>query len=234
MTPYLGISGLFWGNPPVTGGFPSQWAIREKGVSVLWCHHESKLNQNVKKVIMKKWIIYIEDLSSKMFRDKLEIIRNLTLVHPLTANALSASLSAGSRNSHRANNVTSVPMVSWQGESPVREPKASWQARDTTKERSSPLVAVVGVAVVAEIYMMTSSNETFSTLLALCAGNSPVTGEFSSQRQVTRIFGVFFDLRLNKRLSKQSWGCWFETLSSSLWHHCNEILTDRRRWIISE
>ena len=48
--------------------------------------------------------------------------------------------------------------------------------------------------------------DTFSALLALCAGNSPVTGEFPSQRPVTRSFDVFFDLRLNKRLSKQPWG----------------------------
>ena len=46
--------------------------------------------------------------------------------------------------------------------------------------------------------------ETFSALLALCAGNSPVTGEFPAQRRVTRSFDVFFDLRLNKWLSKQS------------------------------
>ena len=31
----------------------------------------------------------------------------------------------------------------------------------------------------------------------------------------------FFDLRLNKRLRKQSRGSWFETPSSSLWRHCN-------------
>ena len=37
--------------------------------------------------------------------------------------------------------------------------------------------------------------ETFSVLLALCAGNSPVTGEFPSQRPVTQSFDVFFDLR---------------------------------------
>ena len=49
--------------------------------------------------------------------------------------------------------------------------------------------------------MMTSSNGTISALLVLCAGNSPVTGEFPSQMLVTRSFGVFFDLRLNKRLS---------------------------------
>ena len=38
--------------------------------------------------------------------------------------------------------------------------------------------------------------ETFSTLLAICAGNSPGTGEFPAQRPVTRSFDVFFDLRL--------------------------------------
>ena len=63
--------------------------------------------------------------------------------------------------------------------------------------------------------------ETFSALLALCAENSPVTGEFSSQRPVTRSFDVFFDLHLNKRLRKQSWGLWLETPSHSLWRHCN-------------
>ena len=63
--------------------------------------------------------------------------------------------------------------------------------------------------------------EPFSALLAICAGNSPVTGEFSAQRPVTRSFDAFFDLRLNKRLSKQSWGWGFETLSRPLWRHCN-------------
>ena len=53
--------------------------------------------------------------------------------------------------------------------------------------------------------------EAFSALLALCAGNSLVTGEFLSQRSVTRSFGVFFDLRPNKRLSKQWRRRWFET-----------------------
>ena len=45
--------------------------------------------------------------------------------------------------------------------------------------------------------------ETFSALLALCAGNSPLTDEFPEQRPVKRSFDVFFDLILNKRLSKQ-------------------------------
>ena len=46
--------------------------------------------------------------------------------------------------------------------------------------------------------------ETFSALLALCAGKSPITGEFPAQRPVTRGIDVFFYLRLNERLSKQS------------------------------
>ena len=63
--------------------------------------------------------------------------------------------------------------------------------------------------------------ETFSALLAICAGNSPVTGEFPAQRPVTRSFDVFFVLRPNKRLNKQSWGWWFETPQRSIWRDCN-------------
>ena len=61
--------------------------------------------------------------------------------------------------------------------------------------------------------------ETFSALLALCAGNSPVNSPHKGP--VKRSFGVFFNLRLNKRLSKHSWGRWFEATSRSLWRHCN-------------
>ena len=48
--------------------------------------------------------------------------------------------------------------------------------------------------------------ETFSALLAICARNSPVPGEFPAQRPVMQSFDAFFDLRLNKRVSKQSCG----------------------------
>ena len=60
--------------------------------------------------------------------------------------------------------------------------------------------------------------ETFSVQLAICAVNSR---EFPSQRPVKRSFDVSFDLRLNKRLRKQSWGWRFETLLLPLWRHCN-------------
>ena len=63
--------------------------------------------------------------------------------------------------------------------------------------------------------------ETFSALLAICAGNSPVIGEFSAQRPVTWSFHVLYDLCLNKRLSKQTWVWWFDTPSCPIWRHCN-------------
>ena len=63
-------------------------------------------------------------------------------------------------------------------------------------------------------YMMTSSNGIVSRLLVLCEGK--------------RRASVIFDLRLNKRLSKQSRRRWFETPSRSLWCHCSGSVL---RWI---
>ena len=69
--------------------------------------------------------------------------------------------------------------------------------------------------------------EACSAFLALCAGNPPVTAGLPPQRPVTRNFDVlfiyFFDLRLSKRLSKQSGRRWFVTPSRSLWRHCNGL-----------
>ena len=67
---------------------------------------------------------------------------------------------------------------------------------------------------------MTPSNWNVS-IQALCVGNSPVTGEFPSQRPVTQSFDIFFELHLNIRLSKQSRRRWFETPLRSLWRHSN-------------
>ena len=63
-----------------------------------------------------------------------------------------------------------------------------------------------------------------SALLAICVENSPVPGEVPAQRPVTRSFDVFFDLHPNKRLSKQWWGWWFETLSCPLWRYRNDTI----------
>ena len=62
--------------------------------------------------------------------------------------------------------------------------------------------------------------KTFFALLALCVGNSLVTGEFPAQRPVTWSFDILLDLHLNKQLSKQSWGWWFQTPLCPLWRHC--------------
>ena len=67
--------------------------------------------------------------------------------------------------------------------------------------------------------------ETFSTLLALCEGNPPVSGWFPSQRPVTQSIDVFFPLHPNKRLSKQSRRRLLEILLRSLWCHCNASIT---------
>ena len=66
--------------------------------------------------------------------------------------------------------------------------------------------------------------ETFSALLFLCTENSRVTGEFPSERPVTRSFDAFFDLRLNKELSTQWRSRWLETPVHSLWPHSNGFM----------
>ena len=73
--------------------------------------------------------------------------------------------------------------------------------------------------------------ETFSALLANYAGNSPVSGDFPAQRPATRSFDVFFDQRPNKRLSKQSWGWWFETHPPPLWRDSN-VPMSFSRWML--
>ena len=71
------------------------------------------------------------------------------------------------------------------------------------------------------MFMMTSSNGNIFRVTGHLCGEFTDPGEFPAQRPVTRSFDVFFDLRLNKRLSKQWWGWWFETLSRPLWRQRN-------------
>ena len=70
---------------------------------------------------------------------------------------------------------------------------------------------------------MTSSNGNIFRVTGPLCGEFTGPGEFPTQRPVTRSFGALFDLRLNKRLSKQAWGWWFETPSWSLWRQRNEV-----------
>ena len=69
--------------------------------------------------------------------------------------------------------------------------------------------------------MMTSSNGNIFRATSHLCGEFTGSGDFPTQRPVTRSFDVFFDLCLNKRLNKQPWGWWFETPSWSLWRQCN-------------
>ena len=78
--------------------------------------------------------------------------------------------------------------------------------------------------------MMTSSNGNIFRVTGPLCGEFTGPGEFPTQRPVTRSFDVFFDLRLNKRLSKQPWGWWFETPSWSLWLQCND--NQKRRCVL--
>ena len=71
---------------------------------------------------------------------------------------------------------------------------------------------------------MSSNGNVFRVTDPLC-GEYPRPGEFPSQRPVTQSVDVFFDLRLDERLSKQSWSWWFETLSRSLLRQSN-VLTE--------
>ena len=78
--------------------------------------------------------------------------------------------------------------------------------------------------------MMTSSNGNFFCVTGPLCGEFTGTGEFPAQRPVTRSFDVFYDLRLNKRLSKQPWGWWFETSPWWLWRQSNAPVTLCCRW----
>ena len=72
-------------------------------------------------------------------------------------------------------------------------------------------------------HMMTSSNENIFRV------TGPLCGEFTGHQWIphTKVSDTelwfFFDLPLNKGLSKLSWDWWFEMPSHSLWCHCNEI-----------
>ena len=66
--------------------------------------------------------------------------------------------------------------------------------------------------------IITSSNGKFSALPGLCEGNPSVICGFPSQRPVTRSYDIFFDVHLNRQLSKQSKSR--ETSWHSLWRHC--------------
>ena len=73
---------------------------------------------------------------------------------------------------------------------------------------------------------------TFSAKLTFFEGNLLVTSGFPSKRPAIRSFNIFFDLRLNKRLNKQSRRRRFETPSPLSWLHCNEVMIRAMEYIL--
>ena len=84
--------------------------------------------------------------------------------------------------------------------------------------------------------MMTSSNGNIFRITCPLCREFTGPGELPAQRPVTQSFDVFFDLRLNKRLSKQPWDWWFEMPSWSLWRQCNVKIgvRDSKLWSFSK
>ena len=75
------------------------------------------------------------------------------------------------------------------------------------------------------IRMMASSNRNIFRVTGHLCGEFPPKGQWRGASKASDA-DVFFDLCLNKRLRKQSWGWWFETLSRRLWRHFNGLPQD--------
>ena len=95
----------------------------------------------------------------------------------------------------------------------------TWKLSDKKYEL---IRSVCSDVMLLKLHMMTSSHGNIFRVTGL------LCGEFSghrwiprTQRPDTRSFDIFFDILLNKRLSKKPWGWWFETPSRSLWRQCN-------------
>ena len=73
--------------------------------------------------------------------------------------------------------------------------------------------------------MMTSSNGNIFRVTSHLCGNSTGHRWISHTKASDAELWCFFYLCPNERLSKQSWGWWFGTLSSPLWRHCNVLLS---------
>ena len=98
--------------------------------------------------------------------------------------------------------------------------------------RHIPWHDLVSNGILWQFIMMTSSNGNIFRVTGLLCGEFPGPGEFPAQWPVTRSFEVFFDLRPDKRLSKQSWGWWSETPSSSLWRHRNVVQKTTQKHVV--
>ena len=211
-TSKLCVIGPCEGNSPVTDEIPAQRTSNGEDISI-WCrHHDNRHYSNHS-------FQFFMELSSSLP----PIILRPLLIH---------------RSSHRCHvsSTFSRTCLSWRSSSssiPLRLMTSVWQTNIIPLRIWLSTVPAAPIYAVFSSYWQTGHKlqrnvsswwrhqmETFSALLALCAGNSAVTGEFTPQRPVTRSFDVFFGMGLNKRLSKQSRRWWFETPLRSLWRKC--------------
>ena len=109
------------------------------------------------------------------------------------------------------------------------EVSRSWHQGDVIWVTNGSMMILFIHRFYSQVNMMTSSNGNIFRVTGPLCGEFTGPGEFPSQRPVTRSFNVFFDLHLNKRLSKQSRGWQFETPSRPLWRHCNANHSNRPR-----
>ena len=80
-------------------------------------------------------------------------------------------------------------------------------------------------------YMMTSSNGNISRVAGLVCWEFNGHPWMPCAKASDAGIDVFFDLRVNKRLRKQSWGWWFERPSRPLWRHSIVIVTRLDRFV---
>ena len=116
-----------------------------------------------------------------------------------------------------------VPMVRWHLYIESGPWRPSWFCHKVFCRQSDRNMNMSPSLTFCALSMMTSSNGNIFHVTSPLCGEFTGPSEFPTQRPVTRSFNVFFDLRLNKPLSKQPWGWWFETLSRSLWRHRNDL-----------
>ena len=110
------------------------------------------------------------------------------------------------------NTIISI-LLSYQGRFPLTKFYWAW---------GMGKLSMVSSVFTLSVQMMTSSNGNIFRVTGHLCEDFTGPGEFPAQRLVTRNFDVLFDLRLNKRLSKQSWGWWFETLPRPFWRPSND------------
>ena len=199
------------GNPPVTGEPPSQKASDAE----LWCFNDLRLNKRLSEQSRHRWF---ETSSLSLWRHG----ENYSVTVTLPEHLKSPTIHLFFQRFVLTNDTKKAPPLRITGFlwTPPPQPQRTPLTKDQwCGMRFSCLGAIMKMTATWWRHQI----ETFSALLAICAGNSPVPGEFPAQRPVTRSFDVFFNLHPNKRLSKRWWGWLFETPPCPLWRHRNEL-----------